>query len=601
MQYEIPDSPDELLRQLNPINPLIHLPDDDVWAIYVRKSREDRRHTEYSLEIQPDRAEEYARSKGAKTILTYCDAYKSGRNSNRPMLQQLIRDIKAGKINKLAVHRLDRSYRNLESLLKFVRLIKSYNVRLISVTEQIDTDNWWGRLVLYILGALAEMYIWQTSERTREAKAERARRGLPNGMLPLGFCNGLCSTCTDPNGEGYCPLFGSPDRPESQRGRIPVPHPIDRHVIVLIAVSYHNGMSYKEIAIYINEHDFQLPDGSLVHFRTKGSPGKNEERIFRPDSIRSVLRNPFHAGMIARYPRQPLDMEDDPEHPDRHSPHKRELPARQIIEWIPGQHEALYPIHFWKENQAICKGKQRTSTNAARQKREYLLTGVGRCWECYNYDGRIAHLRGVTYNGIASYICATKHNHYLSRSKHNNPQPALAEAKLTAQESSKNEDALYRMHRTNLKAERPDERLFALLEKLVIPAEWYEPILAYSMHEDGMAVFEWEGRNIRQELARQRQLYQRGHIDLATFEERALVLNRQLQSLQPSAHPEAQKVTPWLKDFSALWKNMTPRQHRVLLDTIFAAVYVDAQGEIRKVTAYSPFDDLLGLNAKPVN
>lgn len=85
------------------------------------------------------------------------------------------------------MHRLDRLCRNLESLLKFIRIIKRYKVRLVSVTEQIDTDNWWGRLVLYVLGALAEMNIWQSSARTREAKLERVMNGLPNdGNIETG-------------------------------------------------------------------------------------------------------------------------------------------------------------------------------------------------------------------------------------------------------------------------------------------------------------------------------------------------------------------------------------------------------------------------------
>jgi len=47
--------------------------------------------------------------------------------------------------------------------LRFLRMIRRYRVHLVSVTEQIDADNWWGRLVLYVLAALAEMYIWRSS------------------------------------------------------------------------------------------------------------------------------------------------------------------------------------------------------------------------------------------------------------------------------------------------------------------------------------------------------------------------------------------------------------------------------------------------------
>jgi DNA invertase Pin-like site-specific DNA recombinase len=132
----------------------------------------------YSLEIQPDRSEEYARSHGAAKIEVYSDPDRTGRNSRRKELQRMMNDIRAGRVQIVVVHRLDRLYRNLESLLKFVRFLKQYRVRLVSVTEQIDTDNIMGRFMLVMLGMMAETYVHQTSERTREAKVHRARSGI---------------------------------------------------------------------------------------------------------------------------------------------------------------------------------------------------------------------------------------------------------------------------------------------------------------------------------------------------------------------------------------------------------------------------------------
>ena len=42
--------------------------DNATWAVYSRLSRVDPNHHGYSLETQPDRAEEYARSHGATKI-----------------------------------------------------------------------------------------------------------------------------------------------------------------------------------------------------------------------------------------------------------------------------------------------------------------------------------------------------------------------------------------------------------------------------------------------------------------------------------------------------------------------------------------------------
>jgi DNA invertase Pin-like site-specific DNA recombinase len=248
-----------------------------VYAIYSRLSHFDENAQGYSIEIQPDRSEEFARSENASEIRAYSDPGRSGKNSKRPELQRMIRDIKAGRIDVVVFHRVDRVFRNLKSLLEFVDLLKKHNVRLVSVTEQIDTDTWWGRLVLAVLGSLAEAYLWQTSANITEALGKRRAKGNYLGRIPLGYCNGLCTTCNDENGKGYCPLYGGNDRPESKRGSIAVPHPIDRHVIPLIYDLYAENMSFREIADFLNNSAVTLPDGSQVLFRPRGPRQRNHE------------------------------------------------------------------------------------------------------------------------------------------------------------------------------------------------------------------------------------------------------------------------------------------------------------------------------------
>jgi DNA invertase Pin-like site-specific DNA recombinase len=354
MELNLPSNPDDLKNKIQHfLGDMARNPDEEVAAIYTRVSRIDPRHHGYSMEIQPDKAEDYTRSKGWRIYAIYEDPAKTGRNSRRPSLQRMINDIKAGRVTVVVVHRLDRLYRNLESLLKFIRMIKAYKVRLVSVTEQIDTDNWWGRLVLYVLGALAEMYIWQSSARTREAKLERVMNGLSNASFRFGYCNGLCSTCKDPNGKGYCPLFGKPDRLESQRGKLPVPHPIEMHAVRVAVNLYSSGKSDLEIANDLNCHDFRLPDGAVVSFRTKGLPGQTKPGQFSRDNIREIIRSPYYVGLIAHYPTRPLDMEDDPENPRRKSTQPPVKNKRQPQVLHQGQHTLIYGHELWERNMQI--------------------------------------------------------------------------------------------------------------------------------------------------------------------------------------------------------------------------------------------------------
>ena len=306
-----------------------------------------------------------------------------------------------------------------------MRLCKKHNVQFVSVTEQIDPETWWGRLVLYVLGAMAEMYVRQTSERTREAKSERIRRGLPNGNIPLGYCNGLCSTCNDSHGPDYCSRVGSTDRPDSQRGRIAVIHPIDRHVITLVANLYLQHWSYREIASHLNRNTFTLPDGSVVKFRPKRvSAEKNTGNEFTSDSIRALIATPFHAGLVARYPRPALDMEDDLENPHKVKSPRPEIGARQILEIQQGQHEPLISVETWQRLQQIRKGKSKTPTKSSRPRNEALLTGAAQCWGVISTMGERL-IRGSTggKNCTRYYRCATLHNRYAKIKRQHLPCP----------------------------------------------------------------------------------------------------------------------------------------------------------------------------------
>lgn len=274
-------------------------------AIYTRKSRIMPGQQDYSMEFQADDAEAYAQRQGWIIQDIYADPHKTGRNSKRKGLKRLKHNIQAGKVDVVVIHRIDRLYRNLTGLLGFVQLLIEHDVRLVSVTEQIDTSTPWGMLVLQVLGALAEMLVRQTSERVRRMKDARAKKGLLNGRLPLGYCKGNCSECTHPNGESYCPQFGKDDLGD---GRVPIRHPIDQHAILLIHHLYSQDIGYKEIADYLNSHTFDLPNGETVQFRTQGTPGHKPPGRFSRDSIRRIITNPSYLGLAAQYERPPLDM-----------------------------------------------------------------------------------------------------------------------------------------------------------------------------------------------------------------------------------------------------------------------------------------------------
>lgn len=593
----VPNSIDDLNKKIQGYLTELNRPDSlEMAGIYTRVSQIDRRAHGYSLDIQPDRSEEYAKSKGWQIYQVYEDPARTGRNSRRPALQRMIDDIKAGRITIVVVHRLDRLYRNLESLLRFLRMIKRYRVRLVSVTEQIDTDNWWGRLVLYVLGALAEMYIWQSSARTREAKLERVMRGLSNASFRFGYCNGLCSTCTDPNGKDYCPLYGGPDRVESQRGRIAVPHPIEAHAVRMAANLYAQGKSDLEVADDLNRHLFRLPDGSLIHFRTKGLPNQKKPGAFSRDSLRVIIRSPYYVGLVAHYPTRPLDMEDDPENPKKISASMPLENRRNPQVLTQGVHEPLYPVELWKRNMQRRQAKANTPTpETNKHKHEYLLSGIGRCWICYEHGLHKVGLRGSQGGSKNQYYrCAVM----LDKRKGYSKKDTLSDV-MEKEGVQSVEDTAWRKlvdaHSTNLRAAQAEAQINRLLSQFSIPDSWNEMIAAYYLSDDGMAEFERESYNLRQELNRAKELYSNGFISLAQFQEKALTIGKSLETYQPTAQPQAREIVPLIKDFNKVWASLSAIEKKKLMKVMFLSIYFDTDSTMRLILAHEPFDRLLPI------
>lgn len=307
-----PKSPEELQRLLASLRnapPFSSTsPEESVRVgIYVHKSRLKPGQTDYSLDSQEDQAVTYATRHGWKVCDTYGDLNTSGRYISRRELNRLKRDVRAGEVDIIVVYSVNRIFRNLKALLKFIAFLQQYGVHLVSVTEPIDTDTPWGMLILEVLGALAEMFAREASERTRMMKHHRAKKGLLNGLLPLGYCKGNCSSCTHPNGKGYCPNFGAKDIGD---GKVPVPHPVDQYAVRLIYELYATGQwSMSDIAHHLNTHLFELPTGQTVQFRSQGNPGRTSPGPFRDDTIRHILQNPTYIGVVAEHERPPLKME----------------------------------------------------------------------------------------------------------------------------------------------------------------------------------------------------------------------------------------------------------------------------------------------------
>ena len=112
----------------------------------------------------------------------------SAKTLARPALAVILDEIRGGAdVGALVVAKLDRLTRSVRDLEALIELLEAKGVRLISASESIDTGSAAGRMVLRMLGTIAQWEREIIAERTSEALAARRAAGRRAGNVPFGF------------------------------------------------------------------------------------------------------------------------------------------------------------------------------------------------------------------------------------------------------------------------------------------------------------------------------------------------------------------------------------------------------------------------------
>jgi putative DNA-invertase from lambdoid prophage Rac len=151
-------------------------------AIYSRVSTE-----EQYPENQIRQLKNYCFKQDFNVTKIYVDKF-SGRVTNRPHFQEMLKDARLHKFDILLVWSLDRfSREGIRNNLNYLNKLKKYNIGFKSYTEPlIDTTNEGvGEIILAILSWVAEREAVRISERTKagleRARAEGKKLGRPQG------------------------------------------------------------------------------------------------------------------------------------------------------------------------------------------------------------------------------------------------------------------------------------------------------------------------------------------------------------------------------------------------------------------------------------
>ena len=140
--------------------------------------------------LQLEELRRVAEQRGWAVTAEFVDDGVSGRKDSRPGLDAMLAEARAGKLDVIAVWKLDRLGRSLAHLLRVTSDLTAWNVDLVSIRDAgIDTTTANGKLLLAVLGAFAQFEADLTRERVtagvRRVQAAGKHCGRPFVDLDL--------------------------------------------------------------------------------------------------------------------------------------------------------------------------------------------------------------------------------------------------------------------------------------------------------------------------------------------------------------------------------------------------------------------------------
>ena len=169
-------------------------------GIYIRVSTEDQAREGFSLGEQEEKLKQLCDYKGYEVYKVYCDAGISAKDmEHRPKFQEMLQDMRDGKINYIVAYKLDRVTRSVRDLEELVSQLEKYNTYLVCDRDDVNTSTANGRFFVRMLTVLSQLEIEIVSERTKFGLNGAIKSGHLPGQVALGFKkDGNKKTIIDP-------------------------------------------------------------------------------------------------------------------------------------------------------------------------------------------------------------------------------------------------------------------------------------------------------------------------------------------------------------------------------------------------------------------
>lgn len=250
-------------------------------GIYMRLSKDDERAGE-SLSIENQRAilTEYVSQQGWTVYNEYVDDGISGVTFERPGLQHMLDDAKAGRINLIICKDLSRFGRNYIMVGQYTDYIfPMYGIRFIALNDNVDTANSQsaGMDMMPIMNIFNEWHCANTSQKIKAVFASNAKAGKYKSCIPsYGYVKA--------DDEKHTPIID----PESAA--------VVKRIFELRA----KGIGMQRIAKILNEENVLSPYDYYCKRVGKFNARRSVTHLWGKDAVRRILYNPIYIGTLAQ-------------------------------------------------------------------------------------------------------------------------------------------------------------------------------------------------------------------------------------------------------------------------------------------------------------
>lgn len=250
-------------------------------AIYARYSSIDALTGEglsRSITNQVKILSEYASEKGLEVYKVYTDYHVSGKNFDRPQIQELLKDADTGAFSTILVKDLSRFGRNYIEVGDFVdNVFPEKGLRFIAVNDNFDSFEYNDYLSIAVKNFMNAYYIKDIARKIRKTMALRAEK------------EPIMSTCY-----GYL----------IKNKKIEIYEP-EAKIVRRIYKEYKNGSTTFEIRTRLKKEKIPKPKASrlLKSGKVDEFEKLSEERKYEWDkeTIVRILTNPFYKGSARNF------------------------------------------------------------------------------------------------------------------------------------------------------------------------------------------------------------------------------------------------------------------------------------------------------------